>query len=601
MYSMHISRPQKWFLQSLQQKHYRLCEHYSTNLEDRRGGPHILTLQGLEYADCMEHYAVVDATHFFLPNHILHKPVIPGMKSSHTCSVLPVIRCLGVVNTLRLLSALLSERRIIFVSISPTRLDRSVRSASAILAQGMLNWGHMCMPVLPADLWSILKSPEPYLVGVMAPLAYRLELTDGLGDVVVFDLDENSITALGDQKLAKLVPDLCRSLSEAMIHKRRIALPENVATEKDMTALAILNSTSDFLAQDLSEIVKADKQTMNGTSVTAKHVAKKAKKVVTSTLNFIWGGGGKEKDEEGEQEVEVKKSKKEKRMEADAIYIEGCRNEAGEEATRLAFVSFFLRILGNHEGYVYETENSDYNFDKEKFLRERKARGDGGNSPVAAMLNNFCEGQMVLEFVRMREQHIRARHPTPIDAPLFWQCIDFLELKDIDFGILNIRSVSRMMLQKTSVQQMLPSNVRRLAMAITSKRKFEGHFDHALADLAELSRESGAALYDVMSVIWLRTRDCKGLQWVHGYQAMKVLKEVLLHGPLAAVADATDGFQRIRMLAFRKSQGCDQIQEIALEILNLLSDRSRLFLRRRVAAEKRRMQRDPDDSPVSIC
>ncbi|CAB9496160.1 DENN domain-containing protein 1C [Seminavis robusta] len=593
--SLHVTRPQKWFLHNLYQKHQRLCAHYAANNEERRGGPHIITLQGLEFADCMEFYSAVDTTHFFLPNNLLHDPVVPGFHASYHDSVLPLIRCLGVVNSLRLLSALLSERRVIMVSVSPTRLDRNVRAAIAMLAQGMLNWPHQCIPVLPPDLWSKLKSPSPYIMGVQASLAYRLELTDQLGDVAVFNLDENTITAMGEQKLAKLIPDLCRSLSETMLQKRRIALPENVATEKDMTAMAILNSTSDFLAQDLVEIMKSDKQTMNGTAVAAKHVAKTAKKAVKSTLKYLLGSGEKE---EGEEAPDVKKSKKEKRTEPDAVFIEGCRNEAAEEAVRLAFVSFFVRILGNVEGYAIQTEDSEYEFDRDFFLQQRKERGDGQGSPMWTLLLHFCETRIVRDFVRLREEHIRKRQPIPMDAPLFWQCIDFLEVKNIDFGILNVRSVARMMLQKSSVHQMLPSNVRRLAMALTSKRKFEGHLDDAVADLAELSRESCSALYDVMSVVWLRARNSKGLQWVHGYQAMRVLKAVLLHGPLAAVADATDGLHTIRTLAYRKSQGCEQIQAEAMEIYNLLADRSRLFLRRGVAAEQRRHFRDPDELPL---
>jgi len=545
----------------------------------------------------MEHYASVDATHFFLPNNLLHKPLIPDMKTSDNCSIMPILRCLGVANGLRLVSALLSERRIVLVSVSPTRLDRSVRAAMTILAQGMLKWQHMCIPVLPADLWSCLASPAPYIIGVIAPMAYRLELTDDLGDVFVVNLDENTVNGIGNENLPNLVPDMCKNMSDAMLYKRRIPMPENVATEKDMASMSLLNSTSDFLAQDLVEIVKSDKQTMNGTSVVAKHMAKKASKAVKSTLQYFWGGG--EKNEDGDYEApEVKKSKREKRMEADAVFIEGCRNEAAEEAAKLAFVSFFLRLLGNTEGYVYNAGDRSFRFNKDKFLKERQSRGDGQGSPMWAILLNFSETQMVREFVKVREERIRQEQPIPVDAPLFWKCIDFLEIKNFDFGIINVRSVARMMLQKSSVQQMLPSNIRRLTMALTSKRKFEGHTNDAIADLAELSRESGSALYDVMSVIWLRSRDCKGLQWVHGYQAMKVLKEVLVHGPLAAIAHATDGIQRIRTLAFRKSQGSELIQAEALEILNLLSDRSRLFLRRRVAGESRRKHIDPDATPV---
>ena len=600
------SRPQKWLLQALYQKHSRVCAQYATNFDDRRGAPHFITIQGIEFADCMEQFATVDATHFLVPTCLLHKPLIPELKTSFTCSILPLLRCLGVANSLRLLSALLCEQRVVLVSVSPTRLDRCARAAMAILAQGMLCWSHACIPVLPPGLWSCLKSPSPYLIGVLAPLAYRLELTDQLGQVVVIDLDENTITPMGmsASEMSKSIPDLCRSMSEAMLAKRRIAMPETLATEQDMKELAILNSTSDFLAQDLCDILKADKQTMNGTAVAARHMARKATKAVKSTLKYFLGGKKAMDDDDDEEQlyesIEVKKSRKERRKEPSAVFIEGCRNEAGEEAAQLAFVSFFLRMLGNSEGYLgKEEEGKEASFNQELFLKQRTDRGDGPGTPMWKMLLKFCETSLLQEFVKTREEHIRKRQPVPLDAPLFWRCIDYHVLRDIDFGILHIRSVTRKLLQSTSVQQMLPSNVRRLAMAITSKRKFEGNLGDATADLAELSRESSGALCDVMSVLWLRMRDSKGLQWVHGYQAIRVLKEVLLHGSITVVADASDGIDLIRMLAHRESKGYEQIQVEAREVYNLLVDRSRLFLRRRVAGEQRRIAyHDLDEAEV---
>lgn len=606
MFQYRSSHPQKWFLDTLYRKHHLMCCHYATNFEDQRGAPHIITVQGIEFADCFEQFSTVDATHFFLPTNLLHKPLIPDMKTSFTCSILPLLRSLGVANSLRLLSALLCERRVVMVSLSPSRLDHCARAAMAMLAQGLLRWNHMCIPVLPPDMWRCLKSRSPYLIGVLTEFAYRLELTDKLGEVMVVNIDENQITAMGmnQAEMARKVPDLCRSMSEAMLRKRRIAMPESLATEQDMKELAILNSTSDFLAQDLCEILKADKQTMNGTAVAARHMARTATKAVKSTLKYFLGGkkvAAEDDEEEIDDAIEVKKSNKEKRKEPSAIFIEGCRNEAGEEAVRLTFVSFFLRLLGNSEGYLSEDEGSEGCFNKELFLKERKERGDGPGTPMWNMLLNFCETAMLKEYVKTREEHIRKLQPIPIDAPLFWRCIDYHVIKDIDFGILHVRSVCRKMLQRTSVQQMLPSNVRRLAMAITSKRKFEGNLADATADLAELSRESSGALYDVMSVIWLRLRDSKGLQWVHGYQAMRVLKEVIIHGPITAIADATDGLDLIRLLVHRQSKGHEQIQVEARDAYNLLVDRSRLFLRRRVAGEQRRIAyHDLDESEVSI-
>ena len=113
------------------------------------------------------------------------------------------------------------------------------------------------------------------------------------------------------------------------------------------------------------------------------------------------------------------------------------------------------------------------------------------------------------------------------------------------------------------------------------------------------------ATFDVMSVIWVRLRDSKGLHWKHGFQSLQILRNLLYHGPLAAIAEATDGLDKIRLMKFyndnMRSQICTQIRQAASQVYNLLVDRAKLFSIRRLCIEKRRRLRQPDQGRVSFC
>jgi hypothetical protein len=92
-------------------------------------------------------------------------------------------------------------------------------------------------------------------------------------------------------------------------------------------------------------------------------------------------------------------------------------------------------------------------------------------------------------------------------------------------------------------------------MLLTSNRTFEGDYKKAVAQLAEQCRESSSALFDVMSVIWVRMCDSKGLQ-----SLQQVLRNLLYHhGPLTAIAEATDGLDKIRIWKFYNDNMRSQI------------------------------------------
>ncbi|KAL3903716.1 MAG: hypothetical protein SGARI_005253 [Bacillariaceae sp.] len=211
---------------------------------------------------------------------------------------------------------------------------------------------------------------------------------------------------------------------------------------------------------------------------------------------------------------------------------------------------------------------------------------------------------MLEQFAKARVEEVRLRLPVAPDSPLFTQCANYHRLHDIDFGVVNVRRVARQVSQNNPSRPIVQTTARRIAMLLTSNRTYEGDYNKAVAQLVEQCRECTSVLYDVMSVIWVRMRDSKGLHWKHGFQSLQILRNLLYHGPIGVIAEATDGLDKIRGMKFyndnMRSQICTQIRQAANQVYNLLVDRAKLYNIRRLCLNKRRMMRQPDQARL-VC
>jgi DENN (AEX-3) domain/ENTH domain len=591
------------FLYDIFNKHQNLAHVYVSRPSEARNKPVFLTLQDLEVGpEGGKKFAMVDSTHFLLTPPLLIRTSMGELVSNTSnTSILPVLRCLGVAHTLRLLCALLSERRIILISASPTRLATCCKSAIAILAQGLLQWQHLYIPVLPPHLWQYLAAPYPYLIGILASLTPRLDRTDGLGEVLLINLDQNTMETRGmpTDQIEQRIPDLLRNMNQ----------------EYSVQALgtgAAPASAPELLAQDLVELLKNDKKTLNGESALAsmQDTAVKATKAVKATFfklkeksqKYFKQGSYNESDS-NQEESEPIEPVDVNPMEPDYIYTEGCRNEMGEEEARLAFCTFFVSMIGNMRWYLSAQPGQPPQLDRQRFLQQKKATGEGEYSTMWPLLHSFCQTQMLEEFAKARIEELRMRQPVTDDSPFFLQCTNYHNTSKIDFSLLSVRRVSRQVLQSNPSRMLQQTNARRMAMELTSKRAFEGDYNKALADLVEQCRECSSVLFDVMSVVWIRMRDNRGLQWRHATHSLHILKNLLFHGPLAAVAEATDGLDKIRALKYyngnRQASICVQIRTAATQVYNLVVDRNKLFHIRRVCIAKRRSLKKQDQGKVS--
>jgi DENN (AEX-3) domain/ENTH domain len=598
--------PRQWFLHHMFEEHKKLCAQFATLPQQERKAT-TLTVDYIEVGQMqLPLLNEVDTTQYLLPTCLLASST-SVVESLTTSSILPILRVLGVQSTLRLLSALLSEDRVLLVSASPTRLAQCARSALSILAQGLLNWQHLYIPVLPPHLFQYLAAPVPYLIGMQTSMMPKLEQTQEIGEVVVINLDNCQMETRGmnPMDVARKVPDLFQK-----------AMSEQGMPTSSMSA-------SEMLAQDLLDLLKMDKRVLYGESTltnvseTAAKATKAVKSGITSLarrgkkfLNNRMGSNVSDASGTDEEVVEGGASGEEtpiadtNTLSPEFIYIQGSQNESAEEEARIAFTSFFLSLFGNMRWYLSASPGKLPQLDRNRFLQQKRAMGEGENTPIWPLLENFCHTQMLEQFAKARVEEVRLRLPVTADSPLFTQCGNYHRLHNVDFSVVSVRRVSRQVAQTNPSRPIVQTNARKIAMLLTSNRTYEGDYNKAVAQLVDQCRECTSVLYDVMSVIWVRLRDSKGLHWKHGFQSLQILRNLLYHGPLAAIAEATDGLDKIRAMKFyndnMRSQICTQIRTAASQVYNLLVDRAKLYNIRRLCVNKRRMLRQPDQPRVSL-
>lgn len=605
----HGIEPEQWFLNKLFDQHRHLYMAFSSlPSQDRK--PMVLTVDCLEVGSRQVPYIEqADNCKFLIPTSLLTPPSSIS-ESVTSSSILPLLRVLGVQNSLRLLSALLSESRILLVSSSPTRLAQCARSALSILAQGLLHWQHLYVPVLPPHLFEYLAAPVPYLIGMLTTLMPRLDQarSDGLGEMLIINLDTAQMETRGinPMEVSNKIPDLFRT----------------AMTEQGMPTTSM--SAAEMLAQDLVDLLKVDKRTLHGESAltNVSETAAKATKAVKAglsrlkergkkflmnrTSSNLSSGSGSEDDPEalaaaagGDDGPAVDSSSApENTLLPDFIYTQGAQNEIAEEEARIAFASFFLSMFGNMRWYLSAYPGQVPQLDRQRFLQQKRAMGEGENTPLFPLLNNFCQTQMFDEFVKARVEEVRTRARITSDSPLFTQCSNHHGMHNVDFSVINVRRVARQIAMNDPARGILQTQARRTAMLLTSNKTYEGDYNGAVALLVEQCRECSSVLFDVMSVIWVRVRDSKGLHWKHGFQALQILRNLLYHGPLSAIAEATDGMDKIRVMKFyndnMRSQICTQIRQVASQVYNLLVDRAKLYAIRRFCINERRLLRKQD-------
>ena len=188
--------------------------------------------------------------------------------------------------------------------------------------------------------------------------------------------------------------------------------------------------------------------------------------------------------------------------------------------------------------------------------------------------------------------------PLPHDAPLFSLTSNYIRVHRIDFTATHVRRVVRQVRASNLSRFLIQwnANVRRRVMALTSNSRQEQTAAVELKKLVNDCRESSSALVEVMDVIWVRLQDAKGMQWKHGVYGLQIVKELLIHGPLAAVTEISDGrylIIKLKQYDNMRTVVVQQMRFLSNTILQYLHDRSILFSQRKAAIGRRFQYQQP--------
>jgi len=588
-------------------KHCASFEATSSSTSSRGRSALFCSLNGLEFGANQLSSTTVDTTRVVVPHVLLrHHPGYTAYASSSS-AILPIVRRLGINLSIRLLSALLTEQRVILLSNSPVRLSTVSRGALSLLAQGMLDWPHLYIPILPPGLLKVATSPAPYLLGILSRHAATLEKAPGLGEVFVLDLDAKSFKLYNSKNAETVVPDLLR--------------PAFLVADNSQ----VTQSPAEALSLELHDILKADRRFMVMKTASKERIGNAQDKIEKGRKQVKKAFGGLKKKLAGSKDTGpvdddelieaqlnadvVSSDVVEEKMGSDLYeYTEGFPNETCESQCRVAFVIFFLSLLGDMQSYLSQPPAGSGTpvLDIPKFITSRRNAGDIEGSPMFPLITAFSRTKLFEKFAHDRVVEVLKKEPVRPDAPLFLLTANHCRVKRIGFSMVNVRRVAKELSVDSFPESIFlmrkTDDIRRCGSSLTSSKGFSGNGRAALSQMIEDSHETSHVLVDVMSVIWTRLDDCRGPMWKHGLLALQILKKVLVDGPLAAICEATDNIDKIRALKSytetAKHSHRDEVQAIAREIYNLLVDRARLFRLRREEAEKRRQIKTGTSSAV---
>jgi hypothetical protein len=468
--------------------------------------------------------------------------------------VLPLLRALGAGNTIRVISALMCERRIIFVSENVGRLSACVRAASSLLAQGQLIWRYSLAQVLPPHLLSCLAEPEPYIVGLLDEFLRDIELLQSLSEVLCVHLDKNQFKTFGMKNPGALIPDmLTKSGKETVAH---------------------------ILYSDMQQILKAEARIWGGEkekgSEEADQSPKKGKKPRNKEVRIetdmallfhrVMRGASLTTDDAELQSVDSsvldpeieharldltsghlpRKGEKFSRMDPSTMEtFDVCENERGEEGLRAALAFFFLVTHGDLGSILSEGPSGGFLLDRKKYLLHKKKDGNKETSPLFTLYKAFSGSSMLEYHLSQRiEEFDRGKSLLmPRHRSLFSLCEKHLRSKKLEFSYTNIRNV----VSKTTIHSPLHAHVERSEMAraraltLTSAQPFDGNVSQALSSLVQDCHQCDSALPQTVAVVWSRLDDSKISGWKHPLLGLHLLKNLLIHGVSAPFFGNTEG------------------------------------------------------------
>eukprot|EP00762_Andalucia_godoyi_P002307 ANDGO_07626.mRNA.1 DENN domain and WD repeat-containing protein SCD1 len=153
----------------------------------------------------------------------LHLSIARPPRNDFPLSEIPitqVFECLSIQNVIKVVTAVLLERKMVFVCSQYSVLTNVAESFCALIFP--FRWQHVYIPVLPSCYAEFLSAPVPFIMGLHSSARAQLQLSP---DIIVVDLDNNTVAIPKDA----LLPKLPEKQLEKLVSKLQEFVPPFVA------------------------------------------------------------------------------------------------------------------------------------------------------------------------------------------------------------------------------------------------------------------------------------------------------------------------------------------------------------------------------------
>lgn len=283
-------------------------------------------------------------------------------------------------------------------------------------------------------------------------------------------------------------------------------------------------------------------------------------------------------------------------------------NDLCEDDIRAGLDMFYLCLFGNPSWFLSNASNNSQQqalvYDKNKFMEERRKRGEGQGSAIYGLLYHMKETQLFHNFAQKRIHLLTTKTFQNNDS--FNSTLNYITQNRIPFYPMDIRRVTKQLVTQRPHRQLLmkKEEIRNIVFQLTNSNKYEGDFNSTVSRITMECRLINSKLPLVMDILWLRVRACtttlrqnkQSSQWKQCVHAFVILKNLILHGPITVLSDCMANIDKIRNIRnqyfFGNRQNSALLRRHAALIYSLLMDRTKLIIQRRAFANKRKEQQN---------
>mmetsp|Transcript_13274 Transcript_13274/g.12022 ORF Transcript_13274/g.12022 Transcript_13274/m.12022 type:complete len:853 (+) Transcript_13274:7-2565(+) len=520
----------------------------------------------------------------------LTTPRFSGLRiSNREVSILPLLEVLGVERFLLLLSAVLCERRVLFIADDVDRLSSSVLAAASMLHP--FSWQHIFIPLLPTRLLDFAAAPMPYLIGVRRYQYQKIKKED-IGDLLIVDADSGDCRIIGSMIITDFVGESASTLKQASESFDRVR-----AKASGMANMLLGKSSSESSdnytgPRDIAATVVNDLKAI----LNSKPGSTSIQSVASGLLRNLPGGGKSLEELKVTWQVESEKTLRDSLI-IFFVYIFASLND------------FIITTNSNNKSnvYTFTKEDSRSAFNINAFKLKRQSMGD--SKELLDFINEFIHSQM---FERFCDDRItRSRNPIvhDDDDDLYESACSELLSRKLPHNVSNVKQVVNN--RSSGGLEKVGNEFHIFTFQYTS-----GIYDNESIDKRKhivdgicIDSYNNLHFLKILKTISMRLDGCKasggrGNSGLAGVRAINLLKKLLLHGPDSILSYSLDFISIIKDIVhlvdrFSSQSAANAFEYIsqgavvetrlpALSILNLLIDHPKLIIQRRFVLLSRR-------------